>query len=136
MWKVVYPTTEKFTPSSDEQNLDNKESKTDEPNETGNSDEPEDPDAPDFKTPEGMATIFGQAGFTNIRHTTQEKVFLSQSFEDWWQFIWSTGWRSALEPITEVSKFKLELEKEFEARKREEGFLVTIKTLFTLGEKT
>lgn len=60
---------------------------------------PGSPEPPRFDTPQRLEAALQQAGFVDIRITTEEADFVYSQDEEWWQSLWSHGIRSRLEQL-------------------------------------
>jgi len=92
---------------------------------------------PEFKTAEGMKKIMTKANFKEVNSLIEEKEFICNNAEEWWNFLWSTGSRSVLEKMSTANLMKLKEEtiNKFNNVTLEDGLHQVIKVLFTFGTK-
>jgi len=95
------------------------------------------PEGPEFDTIEGMQKILIKAGYKDVDNKIEEKEFICKNAEELWKFLWSTGYREAMERINSenLEKLKEELTKNFHKYSLEDGLHCKFKVLFTLGSK-
>lgn len=57
------------------------------------------PDQSPVAKPEGLAAALADAGFTDVRQTTEEHEVVFRDLDQWWAWVWSHGQRGPLERI-------------------------------------
>ncbi len=84
-----------------------------------------------------MQKILTKAGYKGIYNNIEEKNFVCEDAEELWKFLWSAGYRRALEKINpeDLEKLKEELITNFHKFKGKNGLNWNIKVLFTFGRK-
>lgn len=89
---------------------------------------PGSPEPPRFDTPERLQGALQQAGFVDIRITTEEADFVYEKDEEWWLSLWSHGIRARLEQLDApaLARVKAHLLDKVRALKQADG----IHTLF------
>lgn len=90
-----------------------------------------------FDTPLQLETALREAGFSDIRVTSEEKDFVYVSEEHHWQSLWSTGIRRQLErmaPAT-LDQAKSDVALKLRATKNADGFHKINFALFAYGRK-
>jgi ubiquinone/menaquinone biosynthesis C-methylase UbiE len=99
--------------------------------------EEEDNDYSIFETIEGMQKVLTKAGYKEIYNKVEEKNFVCPNAEELWKFLWSAGYRRALEQIDSenLEKLKDEILTNFQKYKGQDGLNWNIKVLFTFGRK-
>jgi ubiquinone/menaquinone biosynthesis C-methylase UbiE len=100
-------------------------------------DEYQEDDAPEFHTEEGLYKILKKAGYKNTQVINEEKVFVYNDEQEWWDKLWTHGFLDVLEKIPEhkMEEFKTEVFEKLREIKGEEGIATTIYVLYALGEK-
>lgn len=92
---------------------------------------------PKFSTAKGRQKKLTNFGIRDIYNIIEEKEFICENAEEWWKYLWSTGWRSILEKISSDQLMELEEESKNNFNKHclEDGLHQIIKVLFTFGRK-
>lgn len=100
-------------------------------------DEQEEEDGPVFNTEEGLYEILKESGFNNIRVLSEEKTFLYKSEQEWWDKLWTHGFRRVLDAMPEdkMKAFREEAFEKLREIKGEEGIYADMYVLYGLGTK-
>lgn len=69
------------------------------------------PDESPVAKPEGLAAALAEAGFGDVRQTTEEHEVVFRDLDQWWAWVWSHGQRGPLErvPADRLDDLKAEL---------------------------
>lgn len=88
-------------------------------------------------TPNGLTDILAQAGFDpiEIRQESIELIYANE--EDWWAWLWTLGFRGALEKMDEeaLAAFKVRLFHCLQDFKKADGYHIPFQVLFAFGWK-
>jgi len=100
-------------------------------------DEYQDDDAPEFHTEEGLYKILKKTGFKNTQVINEEKNFVYNDEQEWWDKQWTHGFTAVLEriPQDKMKDFKAEVFEKLREIKDEEGISATMYVLYAFGEK-
>jgi ubiquinone/menaquinone biosynthesis C-methylase UbiE len=100
-------------------------------------DEQQENEGPVFDTEEGLYKILKEAGFNNVRVLCEEKNFLYKDEQEWWDKLWTHGFRRVLDAIPEekMEAFREEVFSRLGEVKSEEGISAAMYVLYGLGEK-
>ncbi|UCG90336.1 MAG: class I SAM-dependent methyltransferase [Candidatus Heimdallarchaeota archaeon] len=92
---------------------------------------------PEFDTVEGMQKILIAAGFKDFHHEIEEKEFVCQNAEEFWEFLWSIYTRNTLEriPSSRLVELKEEIKRNFIEHSQDNVLYITVRVLFTFGRK-
>ena len=121
-WEWFDNLTEKYLPS-----------KPQEEENTSSSEKPE------FATQEGMQKMFKAAGFRDIRVVSEIAEFAYATKEEWWETLWSHGFRGPLERIEKtggaeaLAQFKTECLTQMDAVKGSQNIQQSFQVLYTLA---
>ena len=90
-----------------------------------------------FDIPDGLKTIFTEAGFENVRVIAEKKDFVYANEEEWWAQQWSHGMRELLEQLESdnLGLLKADIFQRFQKYKRKDGIHIPKCILFTFGTK-
>jgi ubiquinone/menaquinone biosynthesis C-methylase UbiE len=100
-------------------------------------DEYKEEDGPVFNTEEGLYKILKEAGFNDISVLCEEKTFLYKDEQEWWDKLWTHGFRRVLDAMPEdkTDNFKSEVFAKLKELKSEEGISDAMYVLYGFGMK-
>jgi len=96
-------------------------------------------DDPDFDTPDGMQKIFKTAGFVDVQVVSEVADFTYSTSEEWWETLWSHGFRKILEDIEKtggpeaLANFKVECLGQMADRRGSQDVQQSFQVLYTIA---
>jgi ubiquinone/menaquinone biosynthesis C-methylase UbiE len=86
---------------------------------------------------ENCRQLFETAGLGDIRVKSENMGYFLESEEEWWEIVWSAGFRRLVNqlPQDKLDQFKREHLEEIATLKTDEGIWLDVGVLFTLGIK-
>jgi ubiquinone/menaquinone biosynthesis C-methylase UbiE len=90
-----------------------------------------------FDTEKSLVGIFTESGFKNIDVEELSHTFVYKDEQQWFEELWSHGYRYALESMSDenLASFKIECVERLNAFRKEDGFHIPISVLFTFAVK-
>ena len=87
--------------------------------------------------PEQCVGLLGDAGLVSTDVHVEQIGYYLQSAEEWWDFLWGTGYRGALSQLTpdKVEQFKEEHLKEIDKLATHQGIWLDVPYITALGRK-
>jgi ubiquinone/menaquinone biosynthesis C-methylase UbiE len=93
--------------------------------------------APAIDSPEGLRYVLDKAGFTSIQVHAEQTDFLYAEEEEFWQTLWTLGFRGTMERMEEsaLQGLKADISRTLQAFKKQDGIHILFRTLIAFGRK-
>jgi ubiquinone/menaquinone biosynthesis C-methylase UbiE len=90
-----------------------------------------------LKKTEDCKTVLLKNNFESIKITDKQLGYHLAGFNDWWEVLWSTGYRGLLEQLNneDLAKFRIQHSKQIDDLKTKDGIWMDVETHFSSAQR-